>query len=238
MVWEKVSSHFYILNTHIMSHKKQGAVAHHKASIEQLSSSFEGLFWIILFFFMIFGTSCSKDPLPVETPPPAESETIITDLNNMEIPFWGRIETIDFDGDRFPEFIFEIKPIGDHINKLDQHRYNVKTTRATSLPINEREELPVFSKGEQIPMIGFSGFEWWGGVELTLMQKVIPENGAIRWEGTWKDKEKKYLPFQVMRQNGIYAGWLEISTNTLAEKAIIHRAGICKKPNTAVKAGL
>jgi hypothetical protein len=70
------------------------------------------------------------------------------------------------------------------------------------------------------------------------MQKVIPENGAIRWEGIWKDKEKKYLPFQVMRNDGVYAGWLEISTNTQTEKAIIHRAGISKKPNVAVKAGI
>nr|MCU0405313.1 hypothetical protein [Chitinophagaceae bacterium] len=199
---------------------------------------FEGLFWIILFFFMIFGTSCSKDPLPVETPPPAEAETIITDLNNMEIPFWGRIETIDFEGDRFPEFIFEIVPVGDAINQLDKFCYNVKSTRFTSLPVNEMNEVPHVSHGVQIPLTDFKGYEWWPGNEITLVRKVVSQNGSSWWEGNWKDKEKKYLPFQVLRNDGIYAGWLEISTNTLAEKTIIHRAGISKKPNTAVKAGL
>jgi hypothetical protein len=187
---------------------------------------------------MIFSSSCSKDPIPVQTPPPTGSETIITNLNDMEIPFWGRIETIDFDGDRFPEFIFEIVPVGDGINRLDKFCYNVKTTRNTALPINEMDQVPVVTKGNQIPLTDFKGYEWWAGNEITLFQKIVSQNGATWWEGNWTDKELKYLPFQVLRTDGVYAGWLEISTSTQTEKAIIHRTGISKKPNVAVKAGI
>ncbi len=221
-----------------MSHFKKGADPRYKASFEALSSSFEGLFWVILFFFMIFSSSCSKDPLPVITPPPAGSGTIITNLNDMEIPFWGRIETIDFDGDRFPEFIFEILPVGDGINRLDKFCYNVKTTRFTALPVNENNEVPHVSQGVPVPLTGFKGYEWWPGNEITLFTKVVSQSGASWWEGNWMDKEKRYLPFQVLRTDGVYAGWLEISTNTRTEKAIIHRAGISPKPNVAITAGL
>ena len=221
-----------------MTHQLNGRMPDCNSPFDQISNSFESIFWIVLFFFMIFSSSCTKDTNPVVPPPPAKAETIIMDLGDMEIPRWGHIETIDFEGDRFPEFIFEILPVGDWINRLDRYCYNVKTTRNTALPVNERNEVPHVSYGIQIPLVDFKGYEWWPSNEITLLQKIVPETGTTWWEGNWMDKTLKYLPFQVLRQDGKYAGWLEISTNTQTEKAIIHRAGISNTPNVAIKAGI
>ena len=203
-----------------------------------LSSKFERFHWLLVLVILVFGTSCSKHPIPANPHIPTPSETIVLDLKNMEIPEWGKIEIIDFNGDRFPEFIFEIKPIGDYINKQDKFKYNVKTTLLTELPINGNEEVPYFDYDSTIPLSKFGDYEWWAGAEITIMQKVVSVNNGTLWEGNWINVQKKYLPFKVLRPDGVYAGWLEISTSTQTEKAIIHRAGISKLANKPVKAGI
>jgi hypothetical protein len=222
-----------------MSHNTRATVRKREFSRKLFSASMEGLFWIVLFFLVVLTSSCSKEKVEPPAPmPPAENKTDQIDLGNKVIPFWGRIETIDFDNDRFPELIFEIVPIGDHILKRDRWQWQIKTTRFTALPINTmNEQVPALSKGDSIRLQDFNEFEWYHGAQITLFEKIMDIQGNTWWDGNWKGATRKYLPFKILRPDGYYAGWVEISSDLDAGKGYLHRAGISKVPNKAVKAG-
>jgi hypothetical protein len=132
-----------------MTHHFRAIMRIRKHSGSLISASIEGLFWMMMFFLLLFSSSCSKDAVkPPATPPPVKNKTLQFDLGNKVIPFWGRIETIDFDKDHFPELIFEIVPVGDPILKRDRWLWQIKTTRFTALPINlTNDQVPVLRKG-------------------------------------------------------------------------------------------
>jgi hypothetical protein len=222
-----------------MTHHFRAIMRKHKSSVSLFSASLEGLFWMMLFFLLVFTSSCSKDVAePPAPPPPVENKTLQIDLGNKVIPFWGRIETIDFDKDNFPELIFEIVPVGDHILKRDRWLWQIKTTRFTALPINlENDQIPVLSKGDSIFLDDLNGNEWYHGSLITLFEKIMDDQGNTWWEGNWKGATHKYLPFKVLRADGYYAGWVEISSDAVTEKGYLHRAGISKVADKGVKAG-
>jgi len=222
-----------------MAHTNRAQLGKRKAIRFLLSSSAEGIFWILLFLFIVTTSSCTKGPVIVPpAPAPVENLTRQIDLGNKEIPFWGSIAIIDFDGDRFPELIFEILPLGDPIVLRDRWLWQVKTTRFTALPINPNvDQVPALNEGEVFSLNDFDVYEWYLGNTITLFEKITYPNDHYWWEGNWKGVSHKFLPFKVLRADGYYAGWVEISSDLEAKKGYLHRAGISKLPNTPVKAG-
>jgi len=46
-----------------------------------------------------------------------------------------------------------------------------------------------------------------------------------------------FLPYQVVENNKLYNGWIELTVNTAGEKVVVHKAAISKEPDKIVKAG-
>ncbi len=58
------------------------------------------------------------------------------------------------------------------------------------------------------------------------------------WESNWLNVNKKYLPFQIMKDNKKYDGWIELTEDHANEQIISHRFAISKQADTAVVAGI
>lgn len=61
--------------------------------------------------------------------------------------------------------------------------------------------------------------------------------GTILWRGNWVDKGKRYMPFQIYKNNQRYNGWIELTADKEAEKIILHRMAISKEAEKNIIAG-
>ncbi|MCW3092415.1 MAG: hypothetical protein JWP81_3484 [Ferruginibacter sp.] len=181
-------------------------------------------------------TACKKeqDDLPPLHPSDPAMEYISlagkeTSLNTSQ--------HMDLDKDGNRDFSFVTYYIGDPILKRDIVQFAANSTIDRLLLVNNNEHSPIFNKGDIISGNGPAGYNWYDIALTPLAEKIIEEQGAPYWVGPWKDANHKYLAFR-MKKNGLYYnGWFELSMDTISEKLILFKAGVCKEPGASVRAG-
>lgn len=196
----------------------------------------------VLTAFLVLTAACQKTddqgvvPKPPDTDLPAESVEY-TDLTGKEIKR-GEGLALDLNKDGIRDFVFGTQLVGDPFDKVDKVQYTVLSGVDSYLPINAEESIARFRKGEEIPISNFGGFIWYRISFSVLAQKIISETKPPYWEGDWKASRHDFLPVQVYKDQKRYAGWIELSFDTLNETLIFHRAAISKTPERSLKAGI
>lgn len=179
---------------------------------------------------------CKKNPeLPSNISPPLNSLEIIN-LNNKLVTQNPATHTyIDIDKDNRVDIGFETILIGDFINKVDKLNFNILTNSTTAVPVNTNEQIVPLTKGDSIPIRDFNYSEWFVASEITLKQHNEFANGVKVWRGLWLDVEKRYLPFQILKSNKIYCGWVLVSSSSINKALILHQIAISKVANQGLK---
>lgn len=182
--------------------------------------------------------SCKKEA-PVNLPPvPNPSPAMVyIDLHDSAIRYQQPVTAFDFDNDGFSDLKFGVVLVGDPIQQQDKRQFMVSSGIHSKLAVNMASQSPVMNKAEMIPIADFNGYHWWLVSSVLLVQRIESMDGAITWEGDWKTAAKKYLPFQMIKNNQHYNGWVELSVDVLQEKVILHRLALCKEAETAIKTG-
>jgi hypothetical protein len=187
-------------------------------------------FFSMILIVVFFLASCDK---PVNVHP----QMMYTDLDNKTVGF-NESYSIDLNKDGVTDVQFHTLLVGDPISKQDKRKYLVTSKINCLLPVNSNENAPLLFKGEVVPLKNFSGYTWYGIAQIELAQKVTGITGDPFWEGLWTSCNHNYLPVQVKLDNQLFNGWVELTFDTNAEKAILHRAAISKLPESEVIAGL
>lgn len=182
--------------------------------------------------------SCKKEDAilvpPIPTPLP---EMVYTDLYDSAIRYQQPVTVFDFDKDGFSDLKFGVVLVGDPIQQQDKRQFTVSSGIHSKLAVNIASQSPVMNKADLIPVADFNGYKWWLVSSVLLAQRIESINGAITWEGEWKAAVKRYLPFQMIKNNLRYNGWVELSVDITQEKIVLHRLALCKEAETAIKAG-
>lgn len=194
--------------------------------------------YLILIFTGGFITACTKksQEVPAAQPQPVV-EMVFTNLNDYEIVYRKRGLTLDVNKDGISDLFFGVQLIGDNINKVDKRQYVVYSSLFTALPVNSNEQVIPMNSNDIIKINSFNGSNWYEASEVVLIERYEYENGTILWRGNWLDKEKKYLPFQFLKNNQRYNGWIELTADKTGERLVLHRMAISKESEKDVKAG-
>jgi len=179
--------------------------------------------------------SCKKESsdTPAKTGPVMEYFS----FNDREIRENTGGFSIDVDHDGRNDLAFTTLLVGDPLNQVDKRQFLVSSNIQVNLPVNGNEEIPVMNSGDAIVLNNFNGYQWFELSAILLVQKITSFNAPVRWEGRWKNVSHKYMPYQLLKNNDRYNGWIEISVDIANGKVIVHRAAISKEPNRAIKAG-
>lgn len=182
--------------------------------------------------------SCKKEPLPKPLPQPEPMvEMIYTSLNDESIYYQQGGLALDVNNDAKADLFFDVQLIGDHINKVDKRQFIILTSIYTSLPVNINEQVAPLNANDMIPLGNFNGNNWYNASEIILMERNEFANGSIIWRGNWIDRGKKYMPFQIVKNNERYNGWIELTADKTGERLVLHRMAISKESEKDVKAG-
>lgn len=199
--------------------------------------------YIAMFRFSIFlftgavtlFTACKKSSSPPENQP--SERMVYFDLNNKQIRYGQPAYLLDCNGDGRKDLVFGVQIVGDPINQVDKYEFSVGADAMTRLPLNAVSEMPVCDRGFVIPAFDFSDYSWYQANAVVMMRKIVKDAFPDRWEGLWKNAQHKYIPFQVMRNNNHYNGYVEISTDLANEQIILHGGAICKYPEVQIITG-
>jgi hypothetical protein len=192
---------------------------------------------LLAIVIMVAFISCKKDPINPVAPPPPKVEMIYTDLKDREIKYQQSGTTLDVNNDNRADLFFGVQLIGDHINAVDKRQYIILSSLSTALPVNINEQIMPLKEKEIIPLDNFNGNNWYGASEIILMERNEFATGLIIWRGNWVDHGKKFLPFQVFKNNQRYNGWVELTADKQGERLILHRMAISKEAEKEIKAG-
>jgi|GEM_PF-786203 len=199
----------------------------------------------ILFIFsfaIALLASCSKRDVPldapVKLPPPGEDfpEMIITGLNDLEVEY-QKTQRLDLDNDGIFDVMFAVWYIGNPNQHEDELLYFAASGTESALMVGSDNESPRFSKGDLIPVKPVDGHDWYIVSQVEMAMKNIGY-GQPYWEKAWKDVSHKFLAIRVQRSGQLYYGWIEVSMNKEKSTLILHRTGISKVADKAVKAGV
>jgi hypothetical protein len=182
--------------------------------------------------------SCKKED-GIHVPPVANPvpEMVYTNLHDSAIRYQQPVTVFYFDNDGFADLKFAVVLVGDPINQQDKRQFIVSSGIHSKLAVNTASQSPVMNKSDLIPVSDFNGYKWWLVSSVLLAQRIENINGTIMWEGDWKATVKKYLPFQMTRNNKHFSGWVELSVDITQEKVILHKLALCKEAESAIKAG-
>lgn len=192
----------------------------------------------ILIAAVSFFVSCKKDKSillpPVVVPPPAMD---YINLHDSAIEYAKPVTVIDLDGDGFSDLKFGVVLVGDPINQQDKRQYMVSSGIHSKLPVNTNGQVPVMSNGDLIPLDNFGGYNWWLVSSVLMVQRIENVNGDVSWVGPWKGAIKKYLPFQMLKNNQRHNGWVELSVDVAQQKIVLHGLALSREGEKQVKAG-
>ena len=191
---------------------------------------------LILSAIVLF-TSCSKEEAKPLPPPLDPLEMDYTSLHEKEIKYAQPAAIIDLDGDNQTDLVFGVLLVGDPLEQQDKRQFRLSSGIHTNLAVNNNEQVPAMVKDEVIPLSNFNGYNWYKVSSVILVQRIENIDGIISWNGNWQGATKKYLPFQQMKNNQRFNGWIELSVDVFNEKLILHRMAISKLPETVIKAG-
>lgn len=181
--------------------------------------------------------SCKKENVIPTVPLPPKVEMIYTDLKDREIKYQQTGAILDVNNDNRADLFFGVQLIGDHINAVDKRQYIILSSLSTALAVNINEQIMPLNQKEIIPLDDFNGNNWYGASEIILMERNEFATGLIIWRGNWLDHGKKYLPFQVLKNNQRYNGWVEMTADKQGERLVLHRMAISKEAEKEIKAG-
>ena len=185
----------------------------------------------------ILFTSCKKDEVrPVPPAPPSAGVDYIS-LGEKEVLYGESPTVIDIDQDNVNDLIFSVWLVGDPIQQQDKRQFRIGSGINTSLAVNSNEQVPVMMKGANIPLSNFDGYSWFKVSSVILVQRIENINGDISWNGNWQGATKKYLSFQLIKNNQRFGGWVELSVDVVNEKLILHRLAISKEGEREINAG-
>ena len=157
------------------------------------------------------------------------------DLKDSTIVF-GKYASYDLNGDGQRDLLFHTQLVGDPVSQRDKRQWLISSSFFTNLAVDHEEKIPAMHQGEHIPVGNFAPYHWYNASSILLAQKNIGLN-SIDWEGQWLDLSHRFIPFQVIKDNGLFNGWVEASFQKSGEKLVLHRAFLSNSPNTAIKAG-
>lgn len=188
---------------------------------------------------ILFLISCSKDD-HIQLPAPAEPilpEMQYLDLQDRQVSF-STGQTIDIDGDGQNDFLFSTRVIGDPIEEVDKYRFSMYSGIYSKLLVSGNNGSPVLTKGEKISKDNRLPYEWYIISEVELAEKIISKDAPPFWRGEWKDASHRYIAVQLIRNEQLYNGWIELSIDVIKDKLILHRGAISKEADKMVKAGI
>jgi len=187
-----------------------------------------------IFLLLLFSCSRTEEVIPE---PEKEIRMEYFNLENKEIKYGYPSSSIDLNHDGKYDIRFETLLVGDPIEQVDKVQFLISTSIGVCLPVNINESIPFMNIGDSIPLDDFNGYMWFELSSILLVQKVISFNLPDKWEGTWREANHKFIPFQVKTADKRYNGWVEISADILNEKLILHKAAISTNANKTVCAG-
>ncbi len=198
------------------------------------------LFLYLIFVFPAAFVSCKKETVvqPPATIPQPVVEMEYINLNNRSITINTPAAVLDVNNDGAYDLIFTVLLVGDPINKVDKSQFTVISSYYTSLPVNINEQVLSMKRSDLIPVNHFNGSNWYNASGIVLIEKNEFATGAIVWRGNWLGSVKQYLPFQVLKNNLRYNGWVELTEDKANERIILHQAAISKEAEKNIKAGL
>lgn len=184
-------------------------------------------------------TSCRKTPITIPTPlqPKPIVEMNFTNLNNREIKYQQSGATLDVNNDNRADLFFGVQLVGDRIYAVDKRQFIVVSSINTSLAVNINEQILPLSQSDSIKLENFNESNWYNASEIVLMERNEFATGTILWRGNWVDRGKKYLPFQILKGNQRYNGWIELTADKENEKIILHGMAISKEAEKNIIAG-
>lgn len=183
--------------------------------------------------------SCRKTPIIIPSLPQPKPivEMDYTNLNNREIKYQQSGASLDVNKDNKADLFFGVQLVGDRIYAVDKRQFIVLSSFHTSLPINMNEQIFPLNQSDSIKLENFNGSNWYSASEIILMERNEFATGTILWRGNWLDQGKKYLPFQIIKDNKRFNGWIELTADKEGEKVILHRMAISKESEKDIKAG-
>lgn len=184
-------------------------------------------------------TSCRKTPITIPAPlqPKPIVEMTYTNLNNREIKYQQSGATLDVNNDNRADLFFGVQLVGDQINAVDKRQFIVVSSINTFLAVNLNEQILPLSQNDSIKLENFNGSNWYNASEIILMERNEFATGTILWRGNWVDRGKRYMPFQIYKNDQRYNGWIELTADKEAEKIILHRMAISKEAEKNIIAG-
>lgn len=179
--------------------------------------------------------SCKKDRVnePIPVVPPAMT---IVSLHDTAVVF-NRGAYFDVNADGYKDIYFTTMLVGDPVEMADKKQWLVMSSFYTNLPVNHDEVVPDFGEGAAVPVHNFDSYRWFNASSVLLAQKTIPVGHPAYWVGNWKDANRKYIAYQVIKNTGLYNGWVEVSFDTTAEKLILHRYALSQLPGRTILTG-
>lgn len=184
-------------------------------------------------------TACKKTPITIPTPlqPKPIVEMNYTNLNNREIKYQQSGASIDVNNDNRADLFFGVQLVGDRLYAVDKRQFIVVSSFTSSLAVNINEQIIPLNQSDSIKIDNFNGSNWYNGSEIILMERNEFATGTILWRGNWVDRGRKYMPFQVYKNDQRFNGWVELTADKEAEKIILHRMAISKEAEKNIIAG-
>lgn len=160
-----------------------------------------------------------------------------TNLNNREIKYQQSGALIDVNNDNRADLFFGVQLVGDRLYAVDKRQFIVVSSFTSSLAVNINEQIIPLNQSDSIKIDNFNGSNWYNGSEIILMERNEFATGTILWRGNWVDRGRKYMPFQVYKNDQRFNGWVELTADKEAEKIILHRMAISKEAEKNIIAG-
>ena len=183
---------------------------------------------------VVFFSSCNKKEVELPSSP---AEMNYVNLNDRVVAYQQPSVILDIDNDNENDLGFGVLLVGDPILEQDKRQFRVSSGIHTRLAVNAIEETPVTGNGETVFLSSFNGYNWYEVSSIILVQRIEGMYGPIFWTGNWKTADRKYLPFQLVKNNLRYNGWVELTVDIAQEKIILHKAAYSKLPEKNIRAG-
>jgi len=193
--------------------------------------------YVLLLGLLAFA-SCKKNSTEPKPDEPAfvDPEMTYIDLTGKSVA-WGESLAVDLDGNKKTDLLFYTELHSIDLNTKVVRKYFVNAGTAVTLAaLISNETTPDLEKGAIISRDKFPGYEWHPVLNFSLMQYVTAGSQTY-WEGSWKDRDHRYLPLELNISGNTYPGWIELFADTKNEKLVFYRAAFSKTPQTRIRAG-
>ena len=198
-------------------------------------STFKQYSFLLLLLIFISCKKENNEPKP-EEPSFADPEMTYIDLSGKSVAM-DKSLAIDFDLNGETDIRFKTERHSYDLNTKSADVYMVGAGVACNLAANvSNETTPDLEKGSMISRTDFPGLEWHPVLSFMLMRYVTTATQSY-WEGSWKNRDHRYLPLEMMINGQTHLGWVELFADTNSSKLIFYRAAISKEPQTRIRAG-